>query len=87
MVYNLRGLSTAEISSIANLQCDAFIDALAACASYACIEQLGNLINSGIASESVYSSLALLSNPKKGTMDSVAAFIEKVPLDGKTMIV
>uniref|UniRef100_A0A8R1Y3W3 Vitellogenin domain-containing protein n=1 Tax=Onchocerca volvulus TaxID=6282 RepID=A0A8R1Y3W3_ONCVO len=82
LVHNLRGLSETEISSIANLQCDAFIDALAACASHACLLQLGNLINSGAASESVYSSLALLPNPKKGTMDSVAAFIERVPLHG-----
>lgn len=72
-----------EISTIANLQCDAFIDALATCGSHACLQQIANLINSGRASESVYSSLALLSKPKKGMMDSVAEFIEKVPLHGK----
>ncbi|CAG9538789.1 unnamed protein product [Cercopithifilaria johnstoni] len=82
LISNLRGLSVEEISSIANLQCDAFTDALAACASHACLQQLANLINSGVASESVYFSLALLSKPKKGIMDSVAAFIEKVPLHG-----
>ncbi|VBB31264.1 unnamed protein product, partial [Acanthocheilonema viteae] len=82
LVSNLRRLSVAEMSSIANLHCDAFIDALAACGSYECLQQLANLINSGLASESLYSSLALLSNPKKGIMDSVAAFIEKVPIHG-----
>ncbi|EFO23596.1 hypothetical protein LOAG_04890 [Loa loa] len=82
LIYHLRGLSTMELSSIANLQCDAFIDALPACASHPCLLQLSNLINSGTASESVYSSLALLSNPKKSTMDSVAAFIDKVPFYG-----
>lgn len=71
-----------EISSIANLQCDAFIDALATCGSHACLQQLANLINSGRAPESIYSSFALLSNPKEGSMNSVAAFIEKVPLHG-----
>ncbi|KAM3718740.1 putative apolipophorin protein [Dirofilaria immitis] len=82
LVYNLRGLSNGEISSIANLRCDAFIDALAACASHACLLQLGNFINSGAASESLYSSLSLLPNPKKGIMDSVASFIERVPIHG-----
>lgn len=72
-----------ELSSIANLQCDAFIDALSACGSHPCLQQLGNLINSGRAPESLYASLALLPNPTKDIMDSIATFIDTVPLHGK----
>uniref|UniRef100_A0A915PUL0 Vitellogenin n=1 Tax=Setaria digitata TaxID=48799 RepID=A0A915PUL0_9BILA len=82
LVYNLRGLSAEDLSSISNFQCDAFVDALAACASNACLMQLANLINSEASSESIYSSLSLLPNPKIGTMNSIAAFIERVPIHG-----
>ncbi|VDK85846.1 unnamed protein product [Litomosoides sigmodontis] len=82
LISNLRGLSMMEISSIANFQCDGFIDALAACGSHACLQQFANLINSGHASQPAYSSLTLLTNPKEDSMNAIAAFIENVPLHG-----
>ncbi|VDN88841.1 unnamed protein product [Brugia pahangi] len=72
-----------ELSSIANLQCDIFINALSACASSSCIQQIGNLINSRlITNEFIFSSLAMLSNPTIDIINSIATFIDNIPFNG-----
>uniref|UniRef100_A0A183E785 Vitellogenin domain-containing protein n=1 Tax=Gongylonema pulchrum TaxID=637853 RepID=A0A183E785_9BILA len=82
LVNHLRGLSATEIVSVSSPGCGAFADALAACASQSCLAHLGNLINAGAAPESVYSSLSLVPAPEDGIVDSVASFIDRVPLHG-----
>ncbi|VDN05069.1 unnamed protein product [Thelazia callipaeda] len=83
LIYHLRALSHHQLLSISNVKCDAFIEALAACASHACLKKLTNLINLQYAPESLYLSLALQPNPKLSTLNFIAEFIESIPIHGR----
>uniref|UniRef100_A0A914RS96 Vitellogenin domain-containing protein n=1 Tax=Parascaris equorum TaxID=6256 RepID=A0A914RS96_PAREQ len=82
LVSSLRGLTLSEIGSLSKGDCAAFVDALAICGSKDCIAQLASLINSGVASETVFSALALVYQPDKTVVDHVASFIDRVPIKG-----
>lgn len=79
----MRTLNANEIKTIANDKCNAFVDALATCATADCLHHLTGLVNSKQISDKVYQSFALLPNPSKEMIEKVANAVAQTPATGK----